>query len=75
MHKSVPKVPKVLTNGKVSQKIPKNPKFWGGGVRPVLDEVQFKAAFFFEKLPNTDMQKDNFVTQAWFEPKIFYLKQ
>ena len=45
MHKSVPKVPKVLTFGKVSQKIPKDPKFWGG-VRPVLDEVQIKAAFF-----------------------------
>ena len=50
MHKSVPKVPKVLTFGKVSLKIPKDPKFWGG-VRPVLDEVQIKAAFFFGKLP------------------------
>ena len=52
MHKSVPKVPKVLTFGKVSQNIPKDPKFLGGGgVRPVLDENQIKAAFFPEKLP------------------------
>ena len=50
MHKSVPKVPKVMTFGKVSQKNPKNPKFWGG-VRPVLDEVQITAAFFFENDP------------------------
>ena len=41
MHKSVPKVTKVLTFGKVSQKIQKS---WGGA-RPVLDEVQIKAAF------------------------------
>ena len=47
MHKSVPKVQKVLTLGKVSQKIQKS----GGGVRPVLDEVQIKAAFFFWEAP------------------------
>ena len=53
MHKSVPKVPKGLTFGKVSQKIPKDPIFWGGweGVSLVLDKVQNKAAFSFEKLP------------------------
>ena len=54
MHKSVPNILKVLTFGKVSQKILKDPKFCGGGgwgVRPVLDEVQIKAAFFLEKLP------------------------
>ena len=51
MHKSVPKVLKVLTFGKVSQKIPRDPKFWGGGgVRPVLDKVHIKAAFFKEAI-------------------------
>ena len=41
MHKGVPKVPKVSTFGKVSQKIPKiqNSGWDGGGVRPVLDKV------------------------------------
>ena len=37
----------------MSQKIQKDSKLWvGRGVRPVLDKVQIKAAFFFEKLPN-----------------------
>ena len=36
----------------LSEKCPKRSKnLGGGGVRPVLDEVQSKAAFFFGKLP------------------------
>ena len=49
MHKSVQKVPKVLTFRKSVPKFSKDPKIWEeGGVRPVLDEVQIKAAFFLE---------------------------
>ena len=49
MHKSVPTVPRVLT----FKKCPKRSKNLGGGVgrgvgvRPVLNKVQIKAAFFF----------------------------
>ena len=53
MHKSVPKVPKVLTFGKVSQKIPKNPKILGGGGSDLFwTKSKLKLHFFFEKLPN-----------------------
>ena len=78
MHKSVPKVPKVLTFGKVYQKIQKS----GGGVRPVLDEVQIKAAFYFQEAPlllndtkvTTDHQKFPKFGPKKEEKKAFRLK-
>ena len=53
MPKSVAKVPKNFDFRKSVPQFPTDPKIWGGGgvVRPVLDEVQIKAAFIFEKLP------------------------
>ena len=43
---------KKLDFQKIAQKVP---KFFGGGggIRPVLEETQIKAAFFLGKLPNT----------------------
>ena len=54
MHKSVPKVPKVLTFGKVSKKIPKNPKFLGGGSDPFWTKSKLKLHFFVENVPKLD---------------------
>ena len=51
MHKSVPKVPKVLTFGKVSQKIPKNPKILGGGSDLFWTKSKLKLHFFVENVP------------------------
>ena len=51
MQKSVPKVPKVLTFGKVSQKIPKDPKILGGVSDLFWTKSKLKLHFFYEKLP------------------------
>ena len=52
MNKSVPQVSKVLTFGKVSQKIKKSEV---RGIRPVLDKVQIKAAFFLGNVPYSSL--------------------
>ena len=46
MHKSVPKVPNVLTFRKVSQKIKKNPKILGGGSDLFWTKSILKLHFF-----------------------------
>ena len=38
-----------------------------------LDPHHNKAPFITDP-PPTDMEKDNFFTQAWIEPKLFYPK-